>query len=64
MNLADLLPDGSVPLGFAASIKYLDPKGDVSLVNVRSEDISTWEAIGMVTSARDDFRVRLQQIEE
>lgn len=64
MDLSDLLPDGAVLLGFAASVKFLDSNGEVTLVNVRSEDISAWEAVGMLTSGLDDFRARMQHIEE
>jgi hypothetical protein len=63
-RLADLLPEGYVPLDFAVSIKALDEEGDVVIINGRSEGLSAWEALGMLTCATDDIRARMQQREE
>lgn len=59
MNLADRLPADAVLVGYVASIKFLDANGELCLLHV-SSDVPAWEALGMVTSARDDIRTELQ----
>lgn len=63
-NITDLLPEGYITLGYAVSIKALDENGDVCLINYRTEDLNTWEALGMHISAADDIRQRMQQRDE
>jgi hypothetical protein len=58
-NLSALLPEGSILLGFAGSIKLLRPDGSVGLRHVW-RDVLTWEALGMVTSLCDDLRDELR----
>lgn len=62
-RLADVLPDGYIALGFAVSVKALDDEGDIVIVNTRSDDLTAWEALGMLTAATDDLRAKLQQTE-
>lgn len=50
-NLASHLPEGSMPLGFTAVMKYLDPAGDVRLATATSADIPDWELVGMHRTA-------------
>ncbi|GAA2774006.1 hypothetical protein [Saccharopolyspora taberi] len=66
MNVVDAnLPDGAIVIGYVASIKYIDPEdGEVTLMNTRSADLSRWEAVGMLISASDDFRARMQEVED
>jgi hypothetical protein len=45
------------------SLKALDEEGDVVIVNGRSDDLTAWEALGMLVSATDDLRARMQQRE-
>ncbi|WP_336160036.1 hypothetical protein [Amycolatopsis sp. VC5-11] len=54
-NLADLLPEGAVPLGFVASVAALVPDSDQTLYYLAHE-VMPWEAIGMLTSHLDDQR--------
>jgi hypothetical protein len=62
-RLADLLPDGYVPIDFAVSIKALDEEGDVVIINGRSQGLAAWEALGMLTCATDDLRATMQRRE-
>lgn len=59
VDLTRFLEDGAVPIGFAGSVKFLDPEGSVQIINVRAE-VPSWEAVGMVTSCLDDFRAKMQ----
>lgn len=59
-DIAKSIPDGFTPLEAAFSVKCLDNDGDVCLINSKSDALNTWEAIGMLVSAQDDMRARLQ----
>ena len=37
-------------------MKCIDHEGKVCLLNLKSDDLNTWEAIGMLVSAQDDLR--------
>ncbi|MGW1998134.1 hypothetical protein [Embleya sp. NPDC001921] len=63
-SISGILPDGHIALGYAVSIKALDEHGDVCLINYRSSDLNSWEALGMHTSAADDIRQRMQERDE
>lgn len=58
--IADMLPEGYISLGFIAVIKCLDSNGDLAIVNVRDDNLSKWEAIGMLIQANDDLRDQLR----
>lgn len=60
MNPLDFLPEGVTPLEWAISVKCLDNDGTVVLFNRPSEDLNTWEALGMATSLVDDLRDQLR----
>lgn len=45
------IPNGYVPLGYVAVIKCLDADGIPVLVHAESEDISIWEAAGILRAA-------------
>lgn len=62
-NLANLLPEGAVPLGFVASVVALAPDGDQTLYHLAHE-VLPWEAIGMLTSHLDDQRRWFQSSRE
>lgn len=49
-------PDEWTPLEAVVSIKCLDDRGEVCLLSQKTENLSTWEAIGMLISATDDMR--------
>lgn len=59
----DLLPEGYVLLEVAASMKVLNERGDVELVNYRSAGLAAWEALGMLTVHADGIRDAMQQPE-
>jgi hypothetical protein len=63
-RIADLLPAGHIPIGFAVSIKALDEAGELCLVNTRSQEITAWEAVGMLTSAADDVRAAMREAQD
>jgi len=58
-DLSTLLPEGAVCLGYAVSIKFLDADGDLSIFNT-SHEVTPWEALGMLETARDDLKDRLR----
>lgn len=45
------IPHGYIALGYVAVIKCLDADGHAVLIHAESEDISIWEAAGMVRAA-------------
>lgn len=45
------LPEGYIPLSYVAVIKCLDPDGHPVLIHAESDDLSIWEAVGMVRAA-------------
>jgi hypothetical protein len=55
------LPEGWTPLSVYAVVKCLDEDGRVGLVTRASDELSTWEAIGMLTGALDSLRSFLQE---
>ncbi|MFB7672933.1 hypothetical protein ACFC26_16145 [Kitasatospora purpeofusca] len=63
-GMADALPEGYTPIGVVASIKALDDKGDVVIINYRQPGLTAWEALGMLISAEDDLRASLQHVAE
>ena len=52
-------PEGFTPLEAVVSIKALDTEGSVVLLNQKTNDLATWEALGMLISASDDMRAAL-----
>lgn len=63
-SIAALLPEGSMPLGFVAAVKYLDEDGNVSLATVSSSEISYWERLGMHLTAVEDVKRSLNEPED
>ncbi len=55
-RLADMLPEGFMPVGFACTIKALDPEGNLVLVHQATAQVPDWEAVGMLTAHIDDLR--------
>ena len=60
-RLIDGLPDGFMPVGFVCSVKALSPSGDLVLLHSHTSQVTTWEAIGMLTSHLDDLRDGLRK---
>ena len=54
--IADLLPEGFVALGFVVAVKCLNAEGEVSLATHRTEDITAWEAWGMLNTVVEDIK--------
>jgi hypothetical protein len=52
LNPKNPLPEGWVPLEAAAVIKCLDEEGNPALYLSHTENLSTWESLGMLTIAR------------
>jgi hypothetical protein len=50
------IPAGWTVLDWAATIKCLDDEGCMRLVNTITPGLSSWEAVGMMTSLLDDTR--------
>jgi hypothetical protein len=63
-DLFKAIPDGVTPLEAAVSIKCIDAAGHECLINATSEGLNTWEALGMLVSASDDMRARLNSYED
>lgn len=61
MTLEEMLPEGSMVIGHASSIKYLDEDGGVSLMHTSNGDLPPWEIIGMLISHCDDLRQSLRE---
>lgn len=61
---ARYLPDGSMTLGFVACVKVLDSDGSYSLQHIYSEDVTSWERVGMATSLLDVVRDRMSSAYE
>jgi hypothetical protein len=55
INLPDL-PDGITPLECVVTIKGLDTDGDITLYERISDGLTSWEALGMVTTLADSLR--------
>ena len=58
MQLPDL-PEGVTALECVMSIKALDENGEIRLFEQTSTGLTTWEALGMVTTLADSMRRRL-----
>lgn len=61
MTLEEMLPEGSMVIGHASSIKYLSDEGDVHLMHTMDGDLAPWEVIGMLISHCDDLRQALRE---
>lgn len=59
-ELAGQVPDEFTVLEAVTSMKCIDHEGNVCLLNIKSDALNTWEAIGMLVSAQDDLRAVLQ----
>lgn len=59
-DLATHLPEGYVLLSYTAAIKALDADGEVVLINTSSDDLTAWEALGMLIYAADALRDSLR----
>jgi hypothetical protein len=53
------LPDGYTLLDWAASLKCLNADGDVVLLSATSENLTTWEALGMCNALYLDAQTRM-----
>jgi len=61
LDLAALLPDGAVCLGYAIAVKLIYEDGGMGL-KTWSHEITPWEAIGMHKVAIDDLAAECQDI--
>lgn len=50
-DLTAHIPEGGVPLGFCAVLKYLNEEGNVALATATSAEIPDWERLGMHRTA-------------
>lgn len=57
-NLADLLGENAIPIGFIAYIKALDAEGNVFFA-LRWRDLNPMEALGLATVMADELRADL-----
>lgn len=48
----DHLEPSDVPLGYIATVKYMDADGSVCILHTFDE-VSPWEALGMIEAHRD-----------
>lgn len=60
MKITDQLPEGSIPIGYVAAIKYLDDNGQLCLAHHISGSIPMWEARGMLLSTQEDLQQSMQ----
>lgn len=56
MDLTEHLPPDTVPLHYMTVVTYLDTDGTACMGTFTSDGLPCWEALGMATLARDQFR--------
>jgi hypothetical protein len=61
-EMAQQVPEEFQVLEAVTSMKCIDHNGSVCLLNIKSDALNTWEAIGMLVSAQDDLRAVLQSV--
>lgn len=63
LNWAEF-PEGYTFLEAVASVKVLDPEGDVALITCSTMGLSAWEAIGMCVLMQRDMESAMYGVEE
>ena len=56
------LPKGAQPIECVVLVKVLTHDGSVALCERASSGLTTWEALGMVTTFADTLRSQLQEL--
>jgi len=59
-DMADL-PEGTVVVEAFAVIKVIDPDGGMGFHTRKTEDLTDWEALGMLVAATDQLREQLKE---
>ena len=59
IQIADI-PSGAQPIEVVVLVKVLTTEGSVALIERASDGLTSWEALGMVTTFGDTLRSQLQ----
>jgi hypothetical protein len=61
-TIGDLVPEGYTAIDFTIQIKALDPSGQLVAMNAITPNLSTWEALGMLTAHANDVGDRMRRV--